>query len=347
MLFFRKKIVTMKLSYQAYTLQLENTFTLATSSRSTTPVMLVEIEHEGLIWYGEASMPPYLGESHTTVAKFLWWVDLTGFSDPSDIESIMNIIDSLAPGNTAAKSAIDIALHDLVGKIRGTSWHQHWWLSLETIPSTSYTIGMDTPKVIKQKVEAAQWFKLLKVKLWRDNDKEIIETIRSCTNLPLCVDCNQWRKDTQQAIDMSHWLAERGVVYIEQPMDKNQPEQIAILRGKSPLPIIADEAVQRLSDIAATVWVYDAINIKLMKCTGLHEAKKMITLAQSLGLKIMLWCMTETSCAIAAAAQLSPLVDWTDLDGNLLITNDPFVGTQLVNGKVLPSTDPGIWIHKI
>ena len=145
---------------------------------------------------------------------------------------------------------------------------------------------------------------------------------------------------------MIEWLAERGVVFIEQPMPKDQPDDTAWLREHSPLPLIADESVQRLADVAQAVGVFDGINLKLMKCTGLREAQRMIVLARALGLKVMLGCMTETSCAISAAAQLSPLVDWADLDGALLIKNDPFDGVTIVDGRVTLSDRAGIGVEK-
>jgi hypothetical protein len=146
---------------------------------------------------------------------------------------------------------------------------------------------------------------------------------------------------------MIEWLAPRGVVFIEQPMPKEQPDDTAWLRERSPLPLIADESVQRLADVRRADGVFDGINIKLMKCTGLREAHQMITLARALDLKVMLGCMTETSCAISAAAQLSPLVDWADLDGALLIKNDLFAGTTIVDGKITLNDRPGLGLVKL
>ncbi|MCY1719473.1 dipeptide epimerase [Prolixibacteraceae bacterium Z1-6] len=337
----------MKLRFKPYELQLKHAFNLATSSRTTTPVMLVELEHEGIIGYGEASLPPYLGESHETVAKFLGKIDLSGFNDPFRMEEILDYVDGIEAGNRAAKASIDIALHDLLGKIMGQPWYKIWGLSPENTPNTSFTIGIDTREVVVQKTHEAAEFKMLKVKMGLDNDKEMVEAIRSVTDVPLCVDANQGWTDKHKALEMIHWLKERGIVFIEQPMPKEQIDDMAWLTANSPLPTIADEAFQRIHDIPKFKDVYTGINIKLMKSTGMHEAKKMIDVARTLDMKVMVGCMTETSCAVSAAAQLSPLCDWADLDGNLLISNDIFEGVKVVDGKVILNDLPGIGIRKI
>jgi L-Ala-D/L-Glu epimerase len=337
----------LKLSFEPYNLQLKHVFTLANSSRSTTPVMLVKLEFEGITGYGEASMPPYLGESQESAGKFLAALKLQQFNDPFRMDEILEYVDLSAPGNTAAKASVDIALHDLVGKIMKQPWHKIWGFSAENTPVTSFTIGIDTPDVIRQKVKEAAEFKILKVKLGRDTDKQMIETIRSVSDVPLCVDVNQGWKDKKEALDMIFWLREKGIQYVEQPMPKEKPDDISWLTQNSPLPIIADEALQRLSDVQSTVGIYSGINIKLMKCTGMREAHKMINLARANKMKVMIGCMTETSCAISAAAQLSPLATWADLDGNLLINNDRFEGVKIVDGKITLNDLPGIGIEAI
>jgi L-alanine-DL-glutamate epimerase-like enolase superfamily enzyme len=337
----------LNLSFEPYSLQLKHVFTLAGSSRSTTPVMLVKVEFDGITGYGEASMPPYLGESHESTSKFLSALNLQQFTDPFRMEEILEYIDKSAPGNTAAKASVDIALHDLTGKLMQQPWHKIWGLSTEKTPVTSFTIGIDTDEVVREKVREAAAFKILKVKLGRDTDKQMINAIRSVSDVPLCVDVNQGWKDKQMALDMIHWLKEKGVKYVEQPMPKEQIDEIAWLTQNSPLPVIADEALQRLTDVQKTVGVYSGINIKLMKCTGMREAHKMITLARANQMKVMIGCMTETSCAVSAAAQLSPLVDWADLDGNLLISNDRFDGVKVIDGKITLNELPGIGIKTV
>ena len=337
----------MKLRFYPYTLELKHVFTVATFSRSTTPVMMVEVEQDGITGYGEASMPPYLGESHATANAFLSKVDLAKYPDPFRLEDILRDIDAIAPGNNAAKAALDIALHDWLGKKMGYPWHRIWGLDPAKTPVTTFTIGIDTKDVVRQKVKEADIYKVLKVKLGRENDKEMIETIREVTDKPIRVDVNQGWKDREFALKMIEWLATKGVEFVEQPMPKEQPDDIAWLRAKSPLPLIGDESVVRLADIRRAIGVFDGINIKLMKSTGMHEAYRMIATARALGMKVMIGCMTETSCAISAAAQLSPLADYADLDGALLISNDLFSGASILDGKVTLTGGPGIGATKL
>ena len=331
------------LRFKPYQLQLRNTFTLASSSRTTTPVMLTKIEYDGLTGYGEASMPPYLGETQETAAQFLSQLKLDQFN-PIHLEKILDYVDGVAPGNCAAKASVDIALHDLLGKMMGQPWYQIWGYEPARLPVTSFTIGLDTEAVVRQKVQEATPYKILKVKLGRDNDRQMIETIRSMTDVPLCVDVNQGWKDKQQALEMIFWLKEQGVILVEQPMPKTAIDDMAWLTQHSPLPTVADEALQRLDDVKKVHGVYSGINIKLMKCTGMHEARKMMDLAQTLNLQVMIGCMTETSCAVSAAAQLSPAAKWADLDGNLLVANDPFEGVKVVDGEIAMNDWPGIGV---
>jgi L-Ala-D/L-Glu epimerase len=337
----------MKLRFRPFTIELRHVFTLANSSRTTTPVVLTEIEYDGTIGYGEASMPPYLGESHESATAFLSKVDLSRYDNPFELETILHDIDAIAPGNPAAKASIDIALHDLVGRLMGQPWYNIWGFKKSATPYTSFTIGIDTAEVVRQKTKEAAEFKVLKVKLGRETDKMMIETIRSVTDKPITTDVNQGWKDKQHALDMAHWLKEKGVVLLEQPMPKEQVDDLAWLTEHSPIPIFGDEGVQRLVDVKKAVGVYSGINIKLMKCTGMREAHKMIILARSLGLKIMMGCMTETSCAISAASHLSPMVDYADLDGALLISNDVYDGTKVIDGKVTLMDRSGIGVKKL
>jgi L-alanine-DL-glutamate epimerase-like enolase superfamily enzyme len=332
----------MKFSFKPYTLDLKHVFTVAVHSRSTTPVMLTEIEYEGIKGYGEASMPPYLGESQETATAFLSKVNLEQFDDPFEMEKILDYVDSIAEKNTAAKASVDIALHDLVGKLMNQPWYKIWGYDKTKTPYTTFTIGIDTPDVVRQKVKEAAEFKLLKVKLGKDNDKEMIETIRSVTDVPLTADANQGWKDKEYAIDMINWLNDKNVLYVEQPMPKEMIDENAWLTQNSPLPVLGDESIQRLTDLIKMKDVYSGVVIKLMKCTGMREANKMLSLARSFNMKVMIGCMTETSCAISAAAQLSPMADWADLDGALLIKNDPYQGMQVIDGKVTLTDYPGI-----
>jgi L-alanine-DL-glutamate epimerase-like enolase superfamily enzyme len=334
----------LNLSFEPYELHLKHVFTLASGSRSTTPVMLTKIEFDGFMGYGEASMPPYLGESHATANSFLKKIDLAQFENPFLMEDILTYVENVAPGNYAAKASIDIALHDLTGKIMKQPWFRIWGLNPEKTPNTSFTIGIDKPEVVRTKVKEAAPYKILKVKLGQGNDKEMIGTVRSETDKPICVDVNQGWTDKNMALEMSHWLKEKGVVFIEQPMSKTSVDDIEWLTRNSPLPIIADEAFQTINDFMKIKGVYSGVNIKLMKCGGLRSAFNMIKMARALDMKVMIGCMTETSCAVSAAAQLSPLVDWADLDGNLLIDNDLYDGVKIIDGKVVLPDKPGIGI---
>ena len=332
----------LNLSFKPYELKLRHSFNLAKSSRTTTPDVLLQIEYEGIVGYGEASMPPYLGESIESVCNFLSKVDLSQFNDPFRLEEILAYVDSIAPDNRAAKASIDIAMHDLLGKLMGQPWYKIWGLNPDKAPNTSFTIGIDTAEVVRQKVDEAAPYKVLKVKMGLDNDKELVDIIRSKTDRPICVDANHGWTSKEQALEMCHWLSERNCLFVEQPLPKEMIDETAWLRERSPLPIIADEFLQRMPDVLRAYQAYDGINIKLMKSTGLHEAYKMAVLARSLGMKVMLGCMTETSCAISAAAQLAPMADWADLDGNLLISNDCFDGMKIVDGKITLFDKPGI-----
>jgi L-alanine-DL-glutamate epimerase-like enolase superfamily enzyme len=346
--FYADAPVTMKLRFSPYTLQLKHAFGIASNTRTSTPATIVEVEHDGVIGYGEAAMPPYLGESQATAATFLQKAAayLASVADPFQREEILPAIDALAADNTAAKAAVDIALHDWIGKKLGAPWHRIWGLDAKKTPVTSYTIGIDTPDIMRAKTREAEVYKIIKVKLGRDaaTDRASIDAIRDVTAKPITVDANQGWKNRDEALRLIEWLATRGVVFIEQPMPKENLADTAWLRERSPLPLIGDESVQRLADVAKVRGVFDGINIKLMKCTGLREAHQMIVLARALGLKVMLGCMTETSCAISAAAQLSPLVDWADLDGAVLIANDCFDGATIVEGKMLLPDRPGIGV---
>ncbi|KAF5048675.1 MAG: dipeptide epimerase [Bacteroidales bacterium] len=339
----------MVLTFRPYDAQMRHVFTIANSSRTTTPIVLTEIEWDGIVGYGEAALPPYLGETQNSVIDFLKKVDLSRFNSPFQIQDIMAYVDSIAINNTAAKAAVDIALHDIVGKIMGQPWWKIWGFNPETTPNTSFTVGLDTEEVVKEKTREASPYKVIKVKLGRDEktDKMMVNTIRSVTDTIICVDANQGWKDKHYALDMIHWLNERNVNMIEQPMPKLLLDEAAWVTENSPLPVIADEACQRLTDIPKLKGAYHGVNIKLMKCTGMREAREMISLAKALHMRLMIGCMTETSCAISAAAQLAPETEWADLDGNLLISNDVYKGMLIVDGKITLNDLPGIGISKL
>lgn len=337
----------MELTYQPFELQLRHTFTIAKFSRTSTPVMLLQIAHEGYVGYGEASMVPYMSETYETAHEFLKKVDTRQFKYPFDFEKISAYLEGIASGNTAIKAGIDIALHDLDGKLK----NKPCWALLGSepaqMPVTSFTIGIDTPEIMRKKVQEAAEYKIIKVKLGRDNDKEIIQTIRSVTNVPLYVDANQGWTDLEKSLDLTYWLKEQGVLLIEQPMLKTDRDSNAWLTERSPIPIIADEAMQTFDDVERAKGAYHGINIKLMKSAGMYEAHRMILKARGLGLKVMIGCMTETSCAALAGAALAPQCDWADLDGPLLTSNNPFILPQFTDGKWVLSEDNGLGLKLV
>ena len=335
-----------KLSFAPHILKFKRPFSIAHGSRDSTPVVFTKLEYDGIVGYGEASMPPYLGENHETVLAFLAKAEKTlqKFSYPFEMDAILSEIDKMEIGNNAAKASVDIALHDLAGKIQNKSCHELFAADKKKNLFTAYTIPIDEPAGIVKRIEEAKDYKILKVKLGSSEDKKIIEEIRKQTDKEIIVDANEGWVDKIFALEMIYWLSERNVLLVEQPMPKEMIDETAWLTEKSPIPIIADEAVRRLSDIEKAKGVYNGINIKLMKCTGLNEARKMISLARKYEMKTMLGCMSESSCAVSAAAQLAPLVAWIDLDGPLLIKEDYFDGVKFSGGKILLNDLPGIGI---
>lgn len=337
----------MKVKFYPYTIKLKEEFTLSGSSRSSTPAVMVEIDQDGLTGFGEASLPPYLIENQKSVIEFLKSIELDSFDVNSEIDLILDYIINLSEGNNAAKAALDIALHDLVGKLKSIPLYKYLKIIKREDIVTSFTIGITKLEEIKRKINAASHYKILKIKLGTEADKEIVSTIRKYTDKPLYVDINQGWADRYFALDMIEWLFGQKVLLIEQPLPKEKAEDMFWLKEISPLPIIADEAVQNLTDLEKIKDIYSGVNVKLMKAGGIRQAYRMIQRAKELNLKIMIGCMTETSCAITAASHLSPLADWVDLDGAELISNDLFIGMKMKNGKIVIPDQPGLGIKRL
>ncbi len=323
-------------------------FRISNFSRTSTAIVLTRIDCDGFIGQGEATMPPYFGENAETISAFLTKAQkvLKRYKHPFDISQIMLEIEALAAKNTAAKASIDIALHDLKGKIEGIPVWKMLGSDPQKMPVTSCTLGIDTPSVLRQKVAEAADFDVLKIKLGSDDDKKIIQTIREMTNKPLYVDANQGWKDKNFALDMAHWVAEQGVELIEQPMPKEDIEGNAFVTEGSPIPTVADESFQRIADFDRIKGAFKGVNIKLMKCTGLTEGLAMVHEARKRHLKILIGCMSETSCAIMAGAALAPQCDWVDLDGPWLVTNNPYATPILRGGKIQLSRAFGLGVKK-
>lgn len=338
----------MKLIYKPETIYFKHPFKIAINSRISTDIVLIEIHHEGLVGYGEASMPPYLGETHASVIRFLSKVEkiISNLAYPFLMDEILEKIDKVEKGNSAAKCSIDIALHDLMGKIEKKPCYKLFNFDRNNTPYTSATIGFDDEEVVKQKITEASDFKILKIKLDGKNDKAIIELVRKNTDKFISVDVNQGWSDKHKALDLVKWMAEKNILFVEQPFEKNNLNDSAWLSERSLLPIIGDESVKRLSDVEKVKNVFHGVNIKLMKSTGMNEARKMILKAKEYKMKTLIGCMSETSCAVMAAAHLSPLTDWADLDGPVLIKNDFFSGYELSEGKILLGDTSGIGVIK-
>lgn len=337
----------LKLTFRPVTLEMKHTFTISGFSRNTQSSILAEISYDGYTGYGEGGLPPYMtGQTAETAQAFMSKVNLEQFSSPFELDDILTYVDGIEEGFSCPKSAIDIALHDLIGKILGVPIWQYFGYTASETPDTSFTIGIDTEEIVHQKTLEAAPYNIIKVKLGIDEqtDKQLVNIIRSVSDKPMVVDANQGWKDKHFALDMIHWLAEQGIQMVEQPMPKGIFDEMAWVTENSPLPTYADESCQRLVDVPKLHGVFDGINIKLIKCTGLYEARKMISTAEALGMKLMIGCTTESSCAVSAAAQIAPKMNFADLDGNLLIARDIFDGMKIVDGKITLNDRPGIGI---
>ncbi|MBC8052919.1 MAG: dipeptide epimerase [Sphingobacteriaceae bacterium] len=335
----------MRVSFKSFELLLKYPFRISGFARTFTPVMLLEISRDGITGRGEASMVPYMGESVETATRFLSKVDLTWLKHPFNYQEVIHYLDSLEEGNPAVKAAIDIALHDLEGKLQNRPCYSLFNSDPEKMPLTSVTIGIDSAEIIRQKVKEADAARVLKVKLGSEEDKVLIEAIRSVTDKPLYVDANQGWTNKERALDFIYLLKEAGVELIEQPMSKNDPESNAWITERSPLPIIADESVQRLGDLEKIKGAYHGVNIKLMKSAGMHEAWQMIERSRQLNLKILIGCMSETSVATLAATALAPLCDWADIDGPFLTSNNPYNTPEFRDGKWILTARPGLGLE--
>jgi L-alanine-DL-glutamate epimerase-like enolase superfamily enzyme len=303
---------------------------------------MVEIEHDGLVGHGEAAPIARYGQDADSAARATEEM-VARMSDPRAFESAAARV--AVAGEPAAEAAVDMALRDLAGKRLGIPLFELTGVDPSTMPVTSFTIGMDEPEVIEQKVREAEAFNVLKVKMGSAEDRRMLETVRGMTDRPLRVDANEgWA--LEDALTRLEWLEEMGVELVDQPLPADQLDEMRELKRQSPLPLFADESVARAEDIPRLADAFDGINIKLMKCGGLGEALRMIHVARAHGMQIMLGCMVESSLAITAAAHIAPLVDFADLDGNLLITNDPFVGAEVHGGKLVLPSEPGLGVRK-
>jgi L-alanine-DL-glutamate epimerase-like enolase superfamily enzyme len=328
-------------------LTLKHTWTISRNSSDFKDNVFVRIERDGVVGWGEAAPNVRYGESaEQTIDALEKTRSLVTAGDWLKYVDLRTRWERETVGQSCARAALDMAILDWVGGKLKAPLYRLLGLDPGQAPVTTFSIGIDSPEVIRQKVAEAKEFPVLKIKVGRDNDAEILAAVRAATDKPLRVDANEGWKDKEQALEKIQWLAGLGVELIEQPLPAAMLEETAWLRERVEIPIVADEAVKTAADIPRLAGAYDGINIKLMKSGGLQEAIRMIHVARAVGMKIMLGCMIESSVAISAAAHLSPMVDWADLDGNLLISNDPFVGVGVERGRLILNDRPGLGVSE-
>ncbi|MDZ7373472.1 MAG: dipeptide epimerase [candidate division KSB1 bacterium] len=333
------------LRYRPLRLELKHAWTLSRGTSHFKENVFVELECDGVVGLGEAAHNVRYGESLESTQQALEQArPLLERADPWVFVDTQLALRQHIQGQNAAKAALDMAMLDWVGKKLGVPLYRFWGLDPRKAPQTTYSIGIDTPEVIREKVKEAEPYPILKIKMGAGNDEEILRAVRQVTDKPLRVDANEGWRTKEEAIRKIEWLAQHGVEFVEQPMPAAMLEETAWVRERSPLPIIADESVHTASDIPKLAGVFDGVNIKVDKAGGLQEAYRAIWMAKAIGLKTMLGCMIASSLSITAAAHLSPLVDYADLDGHLLIANDPYVGVEVRDGWLILPERPGIGV---
>ncbi len=326
------------------TLELRYAFTISRGTKTKSESVFVALKHEGLVGWGEAAPNARYGETPaSTMSALATMIDLLG-PQPTNYVHELNRVFARVEGEYAAKAALDLALHDYLGKSLNAPLYRIWGLDPSRSVPTSMTIAMAEPEQMAARAREAGAFHFLKIKLGGADDRAMIRAIRNATDRPLRVDANEGWRDREAALREIEWLASQKVELVEQPMPAAQLEDVAWLKERSPLPLIADESFTTPRSLLDLADAYHGVNIKLQKCGGLMAARDAIAIARSLGLSIMLGCMVESSVGIAAAAHLAPLADYLDLDGHLLLGNDPFDGLSLRDGCVWPSDKPGLGV---
>ena len=324
-------------------LNLQHTWTTTMSSSQYRDTLHTTYTRGGITGHGEGAPIVRYHEEAASARKAVESVrDLLLAADPLQFAKIMAEVFKRVPGEWAGKAAIDIALMDWVGQKLGIPLYSYFGLDPKDTPLTTFSIGIDTPEITKQKTLEAADYPVLKVKVGLATDEPTIEAVRSVTKKPLRVDANEGWKDKEEAVRKINWLEKMGVEFIEQPMPAEMLEETRWVRARVHIPIIADEACQRAADIPKLRECFDGVNVKLDKSGGMLEAWRMLEIARALGMKTMLGCMISSSVTVTAAAHLSPLVDFSDLDGNLLISNDPFHGVRVEKGKLILPKGPGL-----
>lgn len=338
----------MKLRLTTRRLELRHPWTIARGTATHKEYAFVELESGGVRGLGEAAHNVRYGESLDGIVDFLEGTrPLLEDAEPWRFRVVGDRVRALAPGMNAAKAAVDMALLDGWGKEAGVPLHR--WLGADpgAAPATSYSIGIDSPEVVEEKVREAGDFPVLKVKLGAGDDRARIEAVRRVTDRPLRVDANEGWTDREEAAGEVEWLADRGVELVEQPLPAHRLDDVAWVRERSPLPLVADEDVTPEVRLPELTGAYDGINVKVAKVGGVLPALRLIETARHLGLRVMLGCMVESSLGITAAAHLAPLVEWADLDGALLLRDDPFRGVTYDEGRLVLPDGPGLGVEAV
>ncbi|MGQ9617845.1 MAG: dipeptide epimerase [Candidatus Aminicenantia bacterium] len=338
-----KTVVKVKI----YELKLRHAWGLSRGTWTTRRNVLVKIERDGIAGFGESAPIPRYNESAESALEFIEKAKPILEKDLWEYHERWKEINSLSPGEHAGKAGLDMAILDWVCKKLDIPLYRFLGLKKENAPLTTFSIGIDEVKVMQEKVKEAENFPIYKIKVGTKDDKKIIEGIREVTDKPLRVDANEGWKSKEEALEMISWMAEKGVEFIEQPLPATMLEEQAWLKEKSKIPIFADESLMTVEDIPRIAHAYHGVVIKLMKSGGIQEALRMVAVAKAFNLKVMLGCMIETSVGIAAGASISPLFDYVDLDGNLLIINDPFRGLKTEKGKILIPDKPGLGLEPL
>ena len=324
-------------------LNLQHTWTTTMWSSQYRDTLHTAFTRDGITGRGEGAPIVRYHEDAVSAQKAVESVrELLLGADPMQFSKTMAEVFRRVPGEWAAKSAIDIALMDWVGQKLGIPLYSYFGFDPKDAPVTTFSIGIDTPEITKQKTLEAADYPVLKVKVGLATDEATIEAVRSVTKKPLRVDANEGWKDKEEAVRKINWLEKMGVEFIEQPMPAEMLEETRWVRSRVHIPVIADEACQHAADIPKLRESYDGVNVKLDKSGGMLEAFRMVQIAKALGMKTMLGCMISSSVTVTAAAHLSPLVDYCDLDGNLLIANDPYRGVRVEKGKLVLPKGPGL-----
>ncbi|MDT8435608.1 MAG: dipeptide epimerase [Gemmatimonadota bacterium] len=338
----------MELTWERLAIRPEVPFRIARSVQETVERVWVRVTCDGLEGWGEADPSPYYGESAGSVEAALARLRpvLEAEPDPDRLEAIERRIREAVPGDAAARTAVSAALHDLFGKRLGQPLWRLLGLDPADAPRSSFTIGLDEPDAMADRVRAAAGWPILKIKLGTERDEEILRAVRDADpSRVLRVDANAaWTPET--AVRHVRLLADLGVEMVEQPLPPGDPEGWRAVREASPIPVYADESCLVASDVPKLAGLVDGVNIKLAKCGGLREALRAVHAARACGLEVMFGCMLETTLGIAAAAHLAPLADRLDLDGAALLARDPFAGPRLEEARLRLGPEPGLGVRR-